>query len=163
MEMAGKEKIIETYIIRIYRFQKDNPRHLVGIVESVEDEKKRKRAFTNLDDLWEILNSQMSETDIQKQGGAAKEVKASAPAYPVDVPMGLTMKVVDARRLSRAERALLTGYAIKKVGSGEIVVLVDDGNAREDISHAARNHGWMLRDIESQGDSYRITISKHWR
>ncbi len=49
---------MENYIIRIYRFEKDNPRGLVGIVESVEDEKKGKRVFTTLDDLWEILNSQ---------------------------------------------------------------------------------------------------------
>lgn len=54
--MAGKDKIMENYIVRIYRFQKDNPRHLVGVVESVEGKKREKRAFTNLDDLWEILN-----------------------------------------------------------------------------------------------------------
>ncbi len=90
-------------------------------------------------------------------------MKTSAPAYPVDVPMGLTMKVIDARGLSRAERVLLTGYAIKKAGSGEIVVLADDDNAKEDISHAARNHGWILKGIESQGDSCRVTISRHRR
>ena len=67
--------------------------------------------------------------------------------------------IVDARRLSREERVLLIGNAIKKVGNGEIVALADDDSAREDISHAARNHGWMLKGIESQGDSYRITIA----
>ena len=59
---------MENYIVRIYRFEKDNPRHLVGIVESVEGEKRGKRAFTNLDDLWEILNSRMSEAAIPEQG-----------------------------------------------------------------------------------------------
>jgi TusA-related sulfurtransferase len=68
---------------------------------------------------------------------------------------------IDARGLSRAERILLTGYAINKVGSGEIVVLADDDHAGEDISHTAVNHRWMLRGIESQGDCCRITISKH--
>lgn len=58
---------MENYIVRIYRFEKDNPRGLVGIIESVEGERREKRAFTNFDDLWEILNSQMSETDIHKQ------------------------------------------------------------------------------------------------
>ena len=59
---------MENYIIRIYRFEKDNPRGLVGIVESVEGERREKRAFTNLDDLWEILNSQMSGTAFPQQG-----------------------------------------------------------------------------------------------
>lgn len=31
---------MENYIIRIYRFEKDNPRGLVGIVESVEGERE---------------------------------------------------------------------------------------------------------------------------
>ena len=65
---ADTEKTVENYIVRIYRFQKNNPRQLVGIVESVENEGREKRAFTNLDDLWEILNSQMSETAASKQG-----------------------------------------------------------------------------------------------
>jgi hypothetical protein len=67
---SGKEKTMENYIIRIYRFQKDNPRGLVGIVESVEGERREKRAFTNFDDLWEILNSQTSATVLPQQGGA---------------------------------------------------------------------------------------------
>ncbi len=65
--MVDREKIVESYIIRIYRFQKDNPRHLVGIVESVEGERRGRRAFTNFDDLWEILNSQISETIPSRQ------------------------------------------------------------------------------------------------
>ncbi len=74
--------------------------------------------------------------------------------------MGLTMKtIVDARGLPRAERVLLIGHTIKKGGSREIVVLADGDKAREDISHAARNEGWMLKGVESQGDSYRLTIT----
>ena len=42
------------YIVRIYRHEKDRPRTIVGIVEEVGAEGKR--AFTNLDELWEILN-----------------------------------------------------------------------------------------------------------
>ena len=59
---------MENYIVRIYRFQKDNPRQLVGIVESVEDEKREKRAFTQLDDLWQILNSHGAEDGLQRHG-----------------------------------------------------------------------------------------------
>ena len=60
---------MENFIIRIYRFEKNNPRGLVGIVESVEGERREKRAFTNLDDLWEILNSRMLETGFPQPRG----------------------------------------------------------------------------------------------
>ena len=63
---------MENYIVRIYRFQKDNPRKLVGIVESVEGEERGKRAFANLDDLWGILNSQMTEMATPKKGEGPK-------------------------------------------------------------------------------------------
>ena len=46
---------MESYIVRVYRGEKDNPRSFVGIVEEVGVEGKK--AFTNLDELWQILNS----------------------------------------------------------------------------------------------------------
>ena len=46
--------MLESYIVRIYRGEKDSPRNLVGIVEEVGLEEKR--AFTNMDELWTILN-----------------------------------------------------------------------------------------------------------
>jgi len=46
---------VESYIVRVYRGEKDNPRSFVGIVEEVGVEEKK--AFTNLDELWQILNS----------------------------------------------------------------------------------------------------------
>jgi len=42
------------YIVRIYRFEPDKPRSLVGIVEEVGT--KGKKAFNTYDELWEILN-----------------------------------------------------------------------------------------------------------
>ncbi len=69
--------------------------------------------------------------------------------------------IVDARGLSRAERVLLIEGVIKKAKEGEIVVLADDNNEKEDISHAARNQGWRLIGIESHGESYQITMSRH--
>ena len=42
------------YIIRIYRFKKNKPNSLVGVVEEVG--KKGKKAFNTYDELWEILN-----------------------------------------------------------------------------------------------------------
>jgi hypothetical protein len=47
------------YIVRIYRFEKDKPRNLVGLVEEVG--KKGKMGFNSFDELWEILNSSKEE------------------------------------------------------------------------------------------------------
>ncbi len=44
-----------TYLIHVYRFKKNNPGALVGVVEEVGA--KVKKAFRNYDDLWEILSS----------------------------------------------------------------------------------------------------------
>ncbi len=45
---------MDSYVVRVYRQEKDNPSKLVGVVEEVGV--KGKRAFTNIEDLWEILN-----------------------------------------------------------------------------------------------------------
>ena len=47
--------VFANYIVRIYRFKKDDPRGLVGVVEEAGE--KGKQVFTNLEELWEILNS----------------------------------------------------------------------------------------------------------
>jgi hypothetical protein len=62
--------LMESFIIRLYRFEKDNPRSLVGLVEIVG--KKGRMAFTNMDELWEILNSSIGD---EKEGKAAESVE----------------------------------------------------------------------------------------
>lgn len=57
------------YIVRIYRFDKKKSRHLVGVVEEVGA--PGKRAFSNYDELWEILLSSRDITQKQRR----KEVK----------------------------------------------------------------------------------------
>jgi hypothetical protein len=67
-------KIIpKTYIIRVYRFAKDNPRRLVGVVE--EAGKKGKKAFTGYQELWEILNwpGRLRSTKSSKPGVMRKK------------------------------------------------------------------------------------------
>ena len=49
---------MEDFIVRIYRFEKDNPKSLVGLVEKVG--RSGRKGFTNLDELWEILNLSMA-------------------------------------------------------------------------------------------------------
>jgi len=46
---------LENYVVRIYRREKNDPRILVGVIEEVGVEGRR--AFSNLDELWGILNS----------------------------------------------------------------------------------------------------------
>ncbi|HYA14861.1 MAG TPA: hypothetical protein VEF33_11030 [Syntrophales bacterium] len=42
-----------SYIVRLYRYDKDNPRMIVGAVEKVGAQGRL--SFTNIDELWEIL------------------------------------------------------------------------------------------------------------
>jgi len=45
---------MESYLVRIYRREEDNPRLLVGVVEMPGE--NGKKAFSNLYELWDILN-----------------------------------------------------------------------------------------------------------
>ena len=60
-----------SYLVRIYRRDGNNPRLLVGVVEEVGTEGKK--AFSNLYELWDILNStkkipaKLSENRKEKQ------------------------------------------------------------------------------------------------
>ena len=69
-----------SYIVRIYRFNKNKPGSLVGVVE--EAGTKLKKAFTNYDELWDIIISsksipvQKTKSDLPALRGAKrKEVK----------------------------------------------------------------------------------------
>lgn len=68
--------------------------------------------------------------------------------------------IVDARGLSCPQPVLLTMNEIKKVGKGEIVILVDTDTSKENVSRAAESKGWTLKSVESEGSFYRITIFK---
>ena len=61
---------MEHFIIRLYRFEKDQPRALVGLVEQVG--KKGRIGFTSMDELWEILNSSIGD---EKEDNNADSVK----------------------------------------------------------------------------------------
>lgn len=60
---------MESYLLRIYRIEKDNPRTLVGLVEKIGD--KKRMGFISLDELWEILNSSAA-MDSQPQSSLKK-------------------------------------------------------------------------------------------
>jgi len=63
----------KTYIVRVYRFSRDNPRRLVGVVEEIG--RKGKKAFTGYQELWEILNwpGRSTSTKSGKPGGKRRE------------------------------------------------------------------------------------------
>ena len=71
---------MDNYIIRIYRQEKNNPEKLVGVLEKVGDEGKkssvrataRRQAFTNIDELWEILNATGQLPKRKKQDKGAR-------------------------------------------------------------------------------------------
>ncbi len=46
---------MNSFIVRIYREEENNPRSFVGIVEEAGGTEKK--VFTSLDELWIILNS----------------------------------------------------------------------------------------------------------
>ncbi|MEW6053050.1 MAG: hypothetical protein AB1552_04560 [Nitrospirota bacterium] len=46
---------MESYILRIYRRQGDNPMNFIGILEETGTEERK--SFTNLNELWDILKS----------------------------------------------------------------------------------------------------------
>lgn len=68
--------------------------------------------------------------------------------------------MVDARGLSCPQPVLMTMDEMKKVGKGEIVILVDTDTSRENVSRAATSHGWQVKSVESEDSGYRITIAK---
>jgi hypothetical protein len=56
---------MKDYLIRIHSPEKNDPRILVGVIREVGVEGNR--AFSNLDELWSILNSPKAETGKSKK------------------------------------------------------------------------------------------------
>jgi TusA-related sulfurtransferase len=67
---------------------------------------------------------------------------------------------VDARGLSCPQPVLMTMDEIKKIDKGKIVVLVDTDTSKENVSRAASSKGWQVKDVQKEGEGYKITISK---
>ncbi|MBW1798426.1 MAG: sulfurtransferase TusA family protein [Deltaproteobacteria bacterium] len=67
---------------------------------------------------------------------------------------------VDARGLSCPQPVLMTMDEIEKVNKGEIQVLVDTDTSKENVSRVAESKGWQVKDVQEEGEGYKITISK---
>lgn len=68
--------------------------------------------------------------------------------------------IVDARGLSCPQPVLMTLEEINKLSKGEIEVLVDTDTSKENVSRAAESRGWQVKEIQEQGEGYRIRIIK---
>lgn len=67
---------------------------------------------------------------------------------------------VDARGLSCPQPVIMTLNEIKKMGQGEMTVLVDTDTAKENVSRAAKSVNWSVLDIEPDQDGYKIKLGK---
>ena len=67
---------------------------------------------------------------------------------------------VDARGYSCPQPVLMTLDQIKKIGQGEIVVLVDTDTSKENVSRAAQSQGWTATEVVPEGEGYRITLTR---
>ncbi len=68
--------------------------------------------------------------------------------------------IIDARGLSCPQPVIMTLNEIKAAKTGTRVIMVDTDTAKENVSRAANSQGWVVADIQSAEDGYRITIRK---
>ena len=67
---------------------------------------------------------------------------------------------IDARGLSCPQPVLMTMDEMKKVNKGEIMILVGTDTSKENVSRSAESQGWQVKDVQTEGSGYRITIGK---
>lgn len=67
---------LRNYILRIYRYENKRPDKLVGIVEEVGAEDKK--AFTNMDELWQILSHTVKNPPIRGRGSVGEKIEGRA-------------------------------------------------------------------------------------
>ncbi len=68
---------------------------------------------------------------------------------------------IDARGLSCPQPVLMTLDEIKKGHEKEIIVLVDTDTSKENVSRAAASQGCSIKEIQPDGDGYKITVTKN--
>ena len=67
---------------------------------------------------------------------------------------------IDTKGLSCPQPVILTLEEIKTGQDKEIIVLVDTDTSRENVTRAAESQGCRINDVSSEGDGYRISITK---
>jgi len=69
------------------------------------------------------------------------------------------MNEIDARGLSCPMPVIKTKKAIEGMKSGSVVVIVDNGTARDNVSRLAKSKGFNVV-LEKKGDDIYLTLSK---
>jgi TusA-related sulfurtransferase len=54
----------------------------------------------------------------------------------------------------------MTLEEIKKLGRGEIQILVDTETSKENVTRAAASQGWQVQTVREEGEAYRIVVRK---
>jgi TusA-related sulfurtransferase len=67
---------------------------------------------------------------------------------------------VDARGLSCPQPVLLTLETMKKITTGQLIVLVDTDTSKENVLRAAASQGWQEAGVQEQAGEYQITLKK---
>jgi TusA-related sulfurtransferase len=67
---------------------------------------------------------------------------------------------IDARGLSCPQPVMMALDAIKSGAADEIVIMVDNETAKENVCRAANGRGWTVADIREEPDGCGITIKK---
>ena len=69
------------------------------------------------------------------------------------------MTQVDARGLSCPMPVIKTKNAIESSGAGPIVVIVNDGTARNNVTRLAKSKGFNVT-VEERGEDFYLTLTK---
>lgn len=70
------------------------------------------------------------------------------------------MATVDARGLSCPQPVLLALGEMKKLGKGNLEVLVDTDTSVENVTRAAESLGWSVKQTQPEGGGYRLVLEK---
>jgi tRNA 2-thiouridine synthesizing protein A len=69
-------------------------------------------------------------------------------------------EIVDARGLSCPQPVLMTLTKIKELSLGEIEVIVDNQVSRENVSRAATNAGWQLKEEKEESEEFHLVFKR---
>ena len=67
---------------------------------------------------------------------------------------------IDTRGLSCPQPVLMFMDAVKSGSENEIIILTDTDASKENVARAAENKKFAVKNIEQQGDEYKIILIK---
>jgi tRNA 2-thiouridine synthesizing protein A len=69
-------------------------------------------------------------------------------------------EIIDTRGLACPQPVLLTLSKMKEMQAGEIEVMVDTGESRDNITRAARSQGWNIRAEAAESGDFRLVLER---